>query len=111
MKDQVHAVIDGVIDVWIWITLGLLGLLGFFGKRMLKRWDAIAESHVPSVEIEKKFNQVYADMTKCQKDLKDQQDKILENVGEVHSRIDDIYTVIATGAAPRKHRKRTDHED
>jgi len=55
MKDQIHAVIDGVIDIWIWITLGLLGMLGFFGKRMLNRWDAIAESHVPSAEIEKKI--------------------------------------------------------
>ena len=106
MKDQVHAVIDGVIDVWIWITVGLLAALGFFGRRMLRRWDAIAESHVPGVEIEKKFTEVYADMAKCQNDLRDQHNKILEDVGEVHSRIDDIYMVLATGAAPRKHRKK-----
>ena len=61
MKSQAHAVIDGVIDIWIWITVGLLTALGFFGRRMLRRWDAIAESHVPGVEIEKKFNQVYLD--------------------------------------------------
>ena len=111
MKEAMNLIANGFIDIWIWITVGLLTVLGFFGKRMLKRWDAIAESHVPSVEIEKKFTQVYDDMTKCQKDLKDQQDKILENVGEVHVRIDDIYMVLATGAAPRKHRKRTDHEN
>lgn len=95
MKEAVQPLIDHFIDAWIWITVGLLGITGFFGKRMLSRWDAIAESHMPSKEINDKFTEV-----------KRQHEDILEKVSEVHNRIDELYIFLATGKInPPAHRQ------
>jgi len=97
MKDIIEYLASGIIDLGVWIIVGLLGLVGLFGKRQMKKWDELAESHVPVSEINRRFNIVYADMHKCQEDLKNQQDKILEKVDKVHSRIDEVYILMVKG--------------
>ncbi len=94
MKEFWHHLTDGIIDVWIWITVGFLSMLGFFGRRMLRRWDSVAETHVPGAEINRRFNAVYKDMNKCQKELSDQNDKVIKSVDKVHERIDEIFSLM-----------------
>ena len=94
-KESFHYLIDGFIDVWIWITVGMLAMLGFFGRRMLRRWDSVAETHVPGAEIDRRFNAVYKDMNKCQKELTDQNSMVIQSVDKVHARIDEIFILIA----------------
>jgi len=86
--------LDWIISSWVYITLGLLGLLGMFGKRMMTRIDSVIESHMPEAKINDKFKQVYVDMKSCQKDVRNDMDKVNDNVTEAHKRLDEIYQLL-----------------
>ena len=94
LKAMSDAVLNGIIELWFLITIGLLATLGFLGKRTLKRWDEVMRSHVPNSEIDKRFAQTYTDMTNCQQELKKDVSAVKDSVSEVHGRIDDIYHIL-----------------
>lgn len=94
LKSMGDAFLNGVIELWFLITIGLLTALGFLGKRTLKRWDNVVESHMPDEEIKKHIKQVYTDMASCQTELKNDVTTVKDSVSEVHGRIDDIYHIL-----------------
>ena len=83
VKGLSDAFLNGIVEAWMLITVGLLGLVGLFGKRQFERWDKIAKSHMSKNEIN------------------DQLEEIKASVSEVHGRIDDIYHVMITGNSHR----------
>ena len=105
IKGLGEAVVSGIVEVWVLATIGLLGLLGLFGKRMLTRWDDIAKTHVPNTSIDKRFAKTYSDMTNCQKELKGDISEVKDSVSEVHGRIDDIYHILVSENSSRPSRK------
>lgn len=94
LKAMSDAVLNGIIELWFLITIGLLTALGFFGKRTLNRWDNVVASHMPDAEIKKHIKQVYTDMASCQTELKNDVTEVKDSVSEVHGRIDDIYHLL-----------------
>jgi len=94
IKNLGDSVLNGIVEMWLLITIGLFGLLGLAGKRLLNRWDEVAKTHVPSNAIDKRFAKTYKDMTNCQQELKDDISEVKDNVSEVHGRIDDIYHIL-----------------
>jgi hypothetical protein len=94
IKGMGDALLNGVIEMWFLITVGLLTALGFFGKRTLSRWDKVVASHMPDEEIKKHIKQVYTDMASCQKELKNDVTTVKDSVSEVHGRIDDIFHIL-----------------
>jgi len=94
LKSMGDVVLNGIIELWFLVTIGLLTTLGFFGKRTLNRWDKVVASHMPDAEIKKHIEQVYTDMALCQKELKDDVSKVTDSVSEVHTRIDDIFHIL-----------------
>lgn len=110
MKDpQTHKhlgdmLLDGAISAWVYITLGLVTLLGFMGKRTIARIDEVTKSHMPSHIIDGKIEKIYEDMAKCQQD-------IVKSVEKVHGRIDDVYNLIATQHPPNEKMYRKERRD
>lgn len=94
LKAMGDAMLNGIIEVWFLITIGLLAALGFFGKRTINRWDKVAASHMPDAEIKEHIKQVYDDMASCQNELKNDVTTVKDSVSEVHGRIDDIYHIL-----------------
>ena len=94
IKNLGDSVLNGIVEMWLLITIGLFGLLGLAGKRLLNRWDEVARTHVPSNAIDKRFSDTYAAMTDCQQELKNDISEVKDNVSEVHGRIDDIYQIL-----------------
>lgn len=105
LKTMSDAVLNGIIELWFVITIGLLTILGFLGKRTLKRWDKVMQSHVPDSEIDKRFAQTYSDMTNCQQELKKDVSAVKDSVSEVHGRIDDIYHILIGDGSHRPARE------
>ena len=101
MKQAGETLAGYMFEVWFLVTIGLLSLLGFFGKRTLKTWDNVIKSHVPNQEIGRRFSKVYQDMTSCQNDLKSDISEVKDSVSEVHTRIDDIYHVLIKEGSKR----------
>ena len=112
LKSMGDAVLNGIIELWFLITIGLLATLGFLGKRTLKRWDRVMQSHVPDSEIDKRFAKTYDDMTKCQQELKTEISAVKDGVSEVHGRIDDMMHYLMTGSSkrPARESERDDNE-
>lgn len=112
LKAMSDAVLNGIIELWFLITLGLLTALGFFGKRTLNRWDKVVASHMPDEEIKKHIKQVYNDMASCQEELKNDVTTVKDSVSEVHGRIDDIYHFLIDGGShrPARRSERKDNE-
>ena len=102
MKGHDHGILDAlgtmVVEVWLWITIGLLGVLAFFGKRLLSKWDVVMSSHMPDHVIEKKLTSIRNDMEDCQKSLsqenRESHRELQESIGEVHTRLDDLYKLL-----------------
>ena len=94
IKNASGALANSILEMWFLITLGLLLVLGFLGKRVLRKWDSVVESHVPNQEIDKRFSKIYEDMTDCQQELKGDISEVKDSVSEVHGRIDDIYHIL-----------------
>ena len=107
LKSMGDAVLNGIIEVWFLITIGLLAALGFFGKRTINRWDKVAASHMPDAEIKKHIKKVYDDMASCQNELKNDVSEVKDSVSEVHGRIDDIFHLLVSG---KSHRPARDSE-
>ena len=94
IKNAGDALANSILEMWFLVTVGLLLILGFLGKRTLNKWDSVIESHVPNQEIDKRFAKTYEDMTTCQQELKGDISEVKDSVSEVHGRIDDIYHVL-----------------
>jgi len=96
---------NGALEVWLWITVGLIAVLAFLGKRLITKWDRVVESHMPEDEIEAKFESVMQDMRKCQTDItrdtkrelkilhKEKKD-LMDSVEKVHERLDRLMELL-----------------
>lgn len=104
-KSMGDAMLNGILELWFLITVGLLAALGLFGKRALSRIDRVVASHMPDAEIKKHIKQVYTDMALCQKELKDDVAKVTDGVSEVHTRIDDIFHILIGDGSHRPARE------
>jgi len=111
MKETAISTVDklmnGAVEVWLWVTVGLIGLLAFFGKRLINKWDRVVDSHMPEEEIERRFNSIMQDMRKCQTDItkdytieirKIQSEKksLVESVDKVHERLDRLMELLVS---------------
>jgi len=96
---------DLIVNIWLWVTVGLIALLAFFGRRILKKWDTVVDSHMPEQEIELRFGIIIEDMKRCEAkmynsqklllaDRKREEKKLLESVDKVHERIDELYKLL-----------------
>lgn len=87
-----------IFEVWLWVTIGLLAIVAFFGRRLLKKWDAVTDSHMPSFEIERRFLKLNEEMTDCQEEIKSEQKsahkELMGEVGDVHKRLDNLYQLL-----------------
>ena len=85
-------------EVWIWLTVGLIAIIAFFGKRMVAKWDLVIGSHMPNFEIEKRFLKLNEEMSDCQEEIKqdqkDSHDELMVEVKTVHSRLDNLYELL-----------------
>ena len=105
LSTSIDVITNGAIEVLLWVTVGLIAVLAFFGRRLIKKWDNVVESHMPEQEIEKKFEEVLHDMEKCQQDIiKGYKEEInvihkekkllIESVDKVHERLDRLYELL-----------------
>jgi len=90
--------LNGIVEIWLWVTIGLLAIMAFFGRRLLKRWDHVIDSHMPDHEIELKMDGLRKDMLACQEKLAKEQTKtqgeIINEVSSVHQRLDKLYELL-----------------
>jgi len=99
MKDGIlNAMSTMFFEVWLWITIGMLAIIAFFGRRLLGRWDKVMDSHMPDHVIENHLSEIRDDMEECQTQLAENQksnyDKLNKGIGEVHSRLDNLYELL-----------------
>lgn len=105
IKNAGDTLANGILEMWFLVTVGLLFVLGFLGKRTLNKWDSVIDSHVPNKIIDKRFSKTYEDMTNCQKELKGDISEVKDSVSEVHGRVDDIMHYLMTGESKRPGRE------
>lgn len=101
----VDKLMNGAVELWIWVTVGLIAIIAFFGRRLTKKWDQVVDSHMPEQEIEDKFKSILQDMRGCEEKIRKEQSslvvgikveqkQIAASVDKVHERLDTLYQLL-----------------
>lgn len=109
MPQRVVSAVDklanGAVELWIWITVGLIAIIAFFGRRLTRKWDQVVDSHMPEQEIKDKFKSILSDIKASEEKirrehsglvvgLKVEQKQIAASVDKVHERLDTLYQLL-----------------
>lgn len=102
MSDKISMALDGIqnkiFDLWLWFTVGLIAVVSFFGRRLIRKWDTVVDSHMPAAEIQRQLSGVLIDMQRCEKrlraDHRREQQELTVALNKVGERVDDMYKIL-----------------
>jgi len=102
-KAIVDTFISGLFDLWLWFTVGLIAIIAFFGRRLVKRWDEVTNSHMPDHLIEKKMAGIRKEMNDCQERISHEQQQLIEGMTQLHNRLDSLYNLLLSKSNEQSH--------
>jgi len=83
-----------ILEVWLYITVGLIALVAFFGKRLIKRWDTVVDPHLTASEVKRLLNE-------SDKANQKKHEETFHAVELLSTRMDKLYELLVHRSVPQ----------